>query len=409
MQIFDIEETKDISTMIVIDTTRILTGHKDGTIRAWTIQPDARNEHRLSLNRTFRDDVNSNEIHSLTLLPNDRFIASYNSSYNNSTLNIWNIRTGQFETSLDVSCGSVSLTDCRIAAFPNGLIAVSGYVSPAWGAFDVWDTKTGRCLFKEQARSHRPGNLEMTTVKGYLAVHPRQNGDQKLSIWKITPTECTQVSICRGQAIYAMTSSPVGEIITAGFSLNFYTISQEGKVIPYQSIHNTNAIDTIIPLNNEVAIIDRQHSHSGTIKICHPATAYNPLMPKMPSLTELGRLGGSYDSIYLASSGILLWHNNHSLCSENLLTLRQSQSMPIRGNFEVSMAQVKKNIRILAQGYRTVGCAFASLSVDLITKICLFSAHVPEDIDTINFSKNYFNNRPTIYGDLSKPLSSIGW
>ena len=62
-----------------------------------------------------------------------------------------------------------------------------------------------------------------------------------------------------------MTSTPNGDIITAGHHISLFSINDLGEVKRFREIRNNNVIDTIIPLHGyNVLIVDRRRN-AGTL------------------------------------------------------------------------------------------------------------------------------------------------
>lgn len=265
MQTFSTDDTKDISVMISIDENKMLTGHKDGTIRLWSISKGSSDNYHFEMKCEFVK--HTKEVRYL-ILGHGRFIAVSL----DHTLSIWDLSTNNCEKVIEWEdkTAKVSFSGATsITLLSDNLLAVGGYCSQAWGCVDIYDLKAGKCLFGGLGMHHRPGAMLLTTVKGYLVVHPEFGGN--LTVWKISPTECKQVSEAHAKRIYSLAATSTEDIITGGFGLSLYTVMETGKVVPSETLPywNDNVIDTVIPLaNTEVALtVSRKGYCAGTIEL----------------------------------------------------------------------------------------------------------------------------------------------
>lgn len=78
---------------------------------------------------------------------------------------------------------------------------------------------------------------------------------------------CTRVSQCESDRIYSMTALPTGEVMTGGYNLHLYTLSEEGLVQRAKTFQNSNVIDEIVPLGSYKLITkDRKHCRWDSLK-----------------------------------------------------------------------------------------------------------------------------------------------
>lgn len=391
-------DIQNITAMIAIGDHGMLTGHEKGEICLWTIIANTTNTNEeacLKLEKRFTSD-DSSEIRMFTLLPNHRFVASNG----NAKLKIWNMHDGRCEATLANSrnAGSVHLSECdAMVALADGLIAVAGPVSPAWGAFDVWNTNTGECLFTYKGAVHRPYGISLATAKGYLVMQP-SCGDYTMRIWKISATECTQVSQIPDQRMYDMKTTALGEIVTSGSSVNLLNVTHDGIVKLYQSIPNMNIIDTIIPLTpHQMFIIDRGNYNGGRIRLCNPLQAWDPLEPAPPSFMTIGAIGGIYNTIYSPSGQLIIWHSKDELHYQSLLSLCPPQQPSQLDNVRAGLAEIRKNARLLAQAQRTEGCILNCLPIEVVIEIVLFTYTTIDTPRRRQVFEDHFVTRPPTY------------
>lgn len=250
--------TKDITSIIYISDHKILSGNINGNIALLALT-EYHSIFNLQCEHNFSG--HSNRRNYLKVIPNNRFV----SISSDGTIRIWNLNYNICEKIL--KGGSVILSECdSILALHNDLIVVAGNCSLAWECFDVWDIKTEECIYHNNGLMHRAHGVSMSVVKGFIAVKEHCVGG--LSIWKVDREQCTQLDICDDQRTYSMTVSKTGEIITGGFSLNVFTVFDDGKIKKYKTLENGNVIDNIIALEGyRVLTINRKNSCAGTLKI----------------------------------------------------------------------------------------------------------------------------------------------
>lgn len=401
MPLFDHKKASDITTIKAVSGTQFLTGHENGKIRLWEVRLQSDGSYTFKVEKTFSD----HEGPILHLVSDPSNPRNFISISEDNTLKVW-MGWRSITLQSDASC-SISFAGCEAVAFlpKQGLVAVGGMVSPAWGGFDIWDINTGQCLFTEQGRVHRPHGMALACVNGYLAWHPHC-ADYSLSIWNVSQYGCQKVSECIDQRIYSMAVSPKGEIITGGFSLNIFQLSPKGVLWKYDKsdIPNSNVIDVIMPISNDaVAIVDRQGHCSGTVKMVDISKHWGNLENRDATFQSVTTLGGQYESVYLPHRGIMVWSD----CTGRGLSYEKLSLQPSAGYskteqiIHVGQAEIRKNARLLAQACRTTGNIWTTLPIELTMKIAIMTGWLeptvmPAAYNADQFFLTHFNHRPPI-------------
>jgi WD40 repeat protein len=312
----------------------------------------------------------SGEITNFALLPNKKFI----SSSKDGDFRIWNMTSVSCERILEK--GSIDASECdAIAVLPDGLVAISGNCSPAWGCFDVFDTITGHCLFKKQGCVHRPEGMLVGVAKTYLVVHPCCHGS--LSIWMVNRHVCVPVNARDNDRIYSMAISSNGEIITGSDSLNIFTLSDIGNIENSVTLNNFNVIDYIIPIDSyKLLIVDRQGFNVGTIKLCDYLKG---------SITYLSDCDSQYDSSY-----IFLPRLNTILSigsdGKKINTKRLGSTEPVSKD----IVEIRKNSRLLSQAIRTGNLFFGQLPKEVNIQIAALTGNREDQKEAEKVARDHF-------------------
>lgn len=372
MKIFSNAQTKGIATLIAVDENKVLTGSETGQIKLWAFN-NKKSDYDFKCLSVF--SKHSKKVYRLALLPNHRFL-----SCSADSLRIWHIDSGACE---HILAGGAVYTIYAVTALPDDLVAVAGQVSPAWEGFDIWDMRTGKCIFKEQGPLHRAYGMSLgVTRQGYLAVQGNCAGD--LAIWKVNRQECKEVSATKIGRLYSMAVQPTGEIITACFSLDVYAENSSGVFQKIKTIENGNVIDDIFPLGNyRVLTIDRQGNCSGTLKLWNYVTGSCERLDN--SRTPSGAVSESH--AVFPESGIVLSVSEGAFCI---------QRFPSICRLPQGLVEIRKNVRLLSQACRTGTSFFARLPKEVNVAIAAFTGDAKSENEShcVNWAAHCFNQLP---------------
>uniref|UniRef100_A0A915DKC9 Uncharacterized protein n=1 Tax=Ditylenchus dipsaci TaxID=166011 RepID=A0A915DKC9_9BILA len=145
MQVFSSDATQRLSTLTVLDSNHLLTGHKDGHITLWRIT-DNNGIYDFCCIRNFI--YHSGAAYCLAILNNNSFV----SASKDGTYGVWDLESVNYKRILSPVEWQVSpqYLDCTMVGLPtDDLVAIAGFNNgnkPRYGSFDIWDVASGECI-----------------------------------------------------------------------------------------------------------------------------------------------------------------------------------------------------------------------------------------------------------------------
>lgn len=341
MTIIDEPNTKAMSVMTSTRNDEMLIGHRNGNIYLW------------SFVQTIGSYIVNDNVPIVFIYPLNS--SEFLSANKKGLIRIWNKYNCTVKKKFYVNWW---ISD-YIVMLPNNLIAFSKFCPGRYltQTVDVWDVKRGALVHTSfDVCSRARGMPLVITTAGYLVVARRYG--KKMRIWDISDRQCKKICEIRIGIVFSLAALPTNEIVTAFRDIVIYKFTQRGEIYKSKVIEHRNIIDIIIPVSGyKFLTIDRSRNHAGVLKLWF-SSSENPHLLGDSKYTGYPKLVSSWCNCIFSSQ-------------EGKLIVKHYYSDQLR--FSTKLAEIRKNVRIMAQAVRTSSSLFRTLPSEILIKIALMT------------------------------------